>query len=108
MKKQSGPSSRALDDVEAVKKFLEDTEHSVVGRLLSEAGQGHSDAFLLFLCLGFFSSEDSKLKTAFTAAANALRTSFRFGHSTSEAVLKEYDYSEWVKHMKLVIPLTLY
>ena len=35
MRKQAGPSAKELQTVEDVKKFLDSTEHSVIGRFLS-------------------------------------------------------------------------
>ena len=43
---------------------------------------------------GFFSG-DGKLKEAHLSAANSLRNSFRFAHTSSQEVRDEYDQNEW-------------
>ena len=66
-------SGAELGDVEALKQFLQSSEHSVVG---------------------FFTDSSSKLAKSFKTMADGLRESFRFAHTTAEAVLTEFGYSE--------------
>lgn len=95
MKKQAGPSSRGktkynniinywlvdhilcslteIEDVEMMNKFLQHSEHSVVG---------------------FFTDSTGKLAKSFKTMSDGLRESFRFAHTTAEAVLTEFGYSE--------------
>jgi protein disulfide isomerase family A protein 3 len=75
MKKQAGPSSKEFDDVDSLKGFLDHPEHSIVG---------------------FFTDASSKLAKTFKTAADGLRESFRFAHTTSEAVLAEFGHSDQV------------
>lgn len=46
------------------------------------------------LLAGFFTDAQGKLAKAFKTAADGLRDSFRFAHTTTEAVLTEFGYSE--------------
>lgn len=75
MRKQAGPSARELSTMEDVKKFLDSTEHSVIG---------------------FFTEEETKLRKAFTSVADTLRDNFRFAFSTAKEVMDEYKYSDQV------------
>ena len=91
-----------------MRDFIDDDEYSIVGKV-------HNVVILLqylttcvvWLCvyklqmlvllvlsLGFFTSEDSKLKSAFMSAANALREDFKFGHTVSKDVAKQYELEE--------------
>ena len=60
-------------DVDGLKDFLKHSEHSIVG---------------------FFTDSSGKLAKTFKTLADGLRESFRFAHSTSEAVLAEFGYTE--------------
>ena len=75
MKKQSGPSSREYDTVDAMKKALKTEEHTIVG---------------------FFTDEKSKLMKAFTAAADSLRQNFGFAHTLAKEVMDEYGFEDQV------------
>ena len=48
------------------------------------------------LLAGFFTDAQGKLAKVFKTAADSLRDSFRFAHTTTEAVLTEFGYSELV------------
>ena len=62
-----------FEDVDGLKDFLKHSEHSIVG---------------------FFTDSSGKLAKTFKTLADGLRESFRFAHSTSEAVLAEFGYTE--------------
>lgn len=87
--------SLEYDNVEGLNEFLAHSEHSVVGEspphLLLSLCQSPSH---LSCASGFFTDASSKLAKTFKTAADGLRESFRFAHSTSEAVLTEFGYSE--------------
>ena len=48
--------------------------------------------FIFFL--GFFADAESKLKKAFSSAADTLRESFSFGHTMAKEVQEEFGYEE--------------
>ena len=78
-----------LNTVAEVKAFIEDDEHSVIGE---------ANIFMIYFeniyFEGFFTSENSELKVAFSAVSNTLRESFRFAHSDDKEVLDEYGFQE--------------
>ena len=43
---------------------------------------------------GFFTDAQEKLAKTFKTAADSLRESFRFAHTTSEEVLQEFGYQK--------------
>lgn len=75
MKKNAGPASKLLDSVESYKKFLE-----------------HFDAVVIA-----FSPEDSDLMKTYQKATSALRDDYKFGHVTSEEVMKEAGVESGVR-----------
>ena len=72
MRKQAGPSSKEVTDVETMEKVL-----------------GGYDAILV----GYFSSE-SDLKTEFLRSADSLRGKYRFAHTTNEAVMDAQGHKD--------------
>lgn len=75
MKKQSGPSSKELKTKEEFEKFANSIEHSVVA---------------------FLTEEEKELTTAFKQAADNLRESFRFAHTTAKEILSEFNFENKV------------
>ena len=80
-----------LANVEAMKKFLDNEEYSIVGKLICLALFLY--LYLRNLCEGFF-AKDSKLKEAFMTTASALRNAFRFAHVVPSIVRDQYNYNE--------------
>lgn len=70
MKSQVGPSSKDISSEEVLKNFLSKDEVVVVG---------------------FFENE-TDLKAKFIQLANKLREKVNFGHTTSKAVINQYNY----------------
>lgn len=60
-------------------------------RVWCEGGGGVTVAISL---TGFFTGAQEKLAKTFKTAADSLRESFRFAHSTSEEVLQEFGYQK--------------
>uniref|UniRef100_A0A646QE81 Protein disulfide-isomerase n=1 Tax=Hemiscolopendra marginata TaxID=943146 RepID=A0A646QE81_9MYRI len=75
MSAQVGPSSKELTNLKEIETFLEKEGVSIIG---------------------FFDSEDVKLKATFQKVADKMRESARFGHSLSPEVLKKYGYTNEV------------
>uniref|UniRef100_A0A4D5R9Q9 Protein disulfide-isomerase n=1 Tax=Scolopendra viridis TaxID=118503 RepID=A0A4D5R9Q9_SCOVI len=75
MAAQVGPSSKEFDNVKEIESFLEKEEVSIIG---------------------FFDSEDVKLKNTFQKVADKMRETARFGHSLNSEVLKKYGYTNEV------------
>ena len=73
MRSKAGPSSRELNSVEEVEKFLNNNDQSIVG---------------------FFSKHDSALATEFRKVADQLSESYRFAHSVNPDVLAKYKHSD--------------
>lgn len=72
MKKQAGPSSKEVADVETMEKVL-----------------GGFDAVLV----GYFTS-DSDMKSEFLKAADSLRDQYRFAHTSDEAVMDAQGHKD--------------
>jgi protein disulfide isomerase family A protein 3 len=73
MRSKAGPSSKELKSVEDAAKFLENTEHGI---------------------LGFFESDSSDANKQFQKLASALSDDFRFAHSFNADVLSKYSYKD--------------
>lgn len=74
MRSKAGPSSKELKTVEDAAKFLDNTDHSIVG---------------------FFESDDgSEASKQFQKLAGALSDDFRFAHSYSSDVLNKYSHKD--------------
>jgi len=71
MKSKAGPSSKELKTVEEAAKFLDNSEHSIIG---------------------FFESAGSKGNQDFQKLAGLLSDDFRFAHSFNADVLSKYSY----------------
>jgi len=75
MKSKAGPSSKELKTVEEATKFLENSEHSIIG---------------------FFDSATEKSNQEFQKLASALSDDFRFAHTFSAEVMQKYPYKNEV------------
>jgi protein disulfide isomerase family A protein 3 len=75
MRSKAGPSSKELKSVEDAAKFLDNSEHSIVG---------------------FFESASDKGNQEFQKLAGALSDDFRFAHSFNADVLKKYSHKDAV------------
>jgi protein disulfide isomerase family A protein 3 len=73
MRSKAGPSSKELNTVEDVEKFLNNNDHSIVG---------------------FFKTSESTLANDFRKVADQLSENYRFAHSTNPAVLAKYKHEE--------------
>ncbi|KAJ7384503.1 Protein disulfide-isomerase A3 [Desmophyllum pertusum] len=73
MKKQAGPSSKEILDVETMNKKLTSAETVII--------------------VGFFDKDDD-LKTEFTKTANELSEKYTFFHTTSEDVMAEHGHRD--------------
>lgn len=96
MRKQAGPSAREFSSIADLEKFLDSTEHSVIGKAGNSPSAYFYDDPLPHHThyTGFFTEEASKLRKAFTSAADSMRESFRFAFSTAKEVHEKYSYSE--------------
>ena len=72
MRGQVGPSSKELNTVADLEKFIANEEHSVIG----------------------FFPEDSKLKDSFQKVADTERDRYRFAHTAAKAILDKYNFNE--------------
>lgn len=75
MKSKAGPSSKLLDTVAVAEKFLDNSEHSVIG---------------------FFEDADSSLNDKFQQLAGALSDDFRFAHTFSAEVRDKYGFKDTI------------
>jgi len=75
MRTKAGPSAKRLFSVAEVEKFLENSEHSIVG---------------------FFKSEDSVFTSEFVKVADQLAENFRFAYSIDKDVLAKYGHENKV------------
>ncbi|CAF0748135.1 unnamed protein product [Brachionus calyciflorus] len=75
MRTKAGPTSRELNSVEEVEKFLSNSDHSVVG---------------------FFESSDSSLAAEYKKAADQLAENYRFAHTSNPDVLAKYNHKDQV------------
>jgi protein disulfide isomerase family A protein 3 len=73
MRGQAGASSKELNALTDLKKFLDDEEFSVVG---------------------FFEKEDGKLMDSYRKVADTERDRFRFAHTTAKVILDKYGYTD--------------
>jgi protein disulfide isomerase family A protein 3 len=73
MRSKAGPSSKEINTVADMQKFLAASEHSVVG---------------------FFKSHDSSAASEFRKAADQLSENQRFAHSSNADVLEHFKHSE--------------
>ncbi len=87
MRSRAGPASKELNSVEEAEKFLQHTDHSIVG---------------------FFSAADSALATEFRKVADQLSESLRFAHTSNPDVLAKYNHKDQVviyQPPRLQVPL---
>jgi protein disulfide isomerase family A protein 3 len=75
MKSRAGPTSKELNSVQEVEKFLNNNEHSIIG---------------------FFSSGDSALASEFKKVADALNEKYRFAYTSNADVLAKYNFEDKV------------
>jgi protein disulfide isomerase family A protein 3 len=75
MKSKAGPSSKELKTLEEATKFLENSEHSIVG---------------------FFESATSKGNQDFQKLAGSLSDDFRFAHTFNADIAKKYSFKDAV------------
>jgi len=75
MRTKAGPTSKELNTVEEVEKFLSHSEHSI---------------------LGFFKSASSSLATEFKKVADQLAENYRFAYSSNPDVLAKYAHEDKV------------
>lgn len=75
MRSKAGPTSREINTVAELEKFLSHEDHSIVG---------------------FFKSHDSSLANEFRKAADQLSENYRFAHSSNADVLAHFKHSEYV------------
>jgi protein disulfide-isomerase A3 len=75
MRTKAGPTSKELNTVEEVEKFLSNNEHSIVG---------------------FFKTTTSSLATEFKKVADQLAENYRFAYSSNPDVLVKYNHEDKV------------
>jgi len=72
MRSQVGPSSKELNTVAEIEKFLAADEHSIIG----------------------FFEKESKLKDSFLKVADTERDRYRFGHTSAKEILEKYSFTD--------------
>jgi len=72
MRSQAGPSSKEINTVQELEKFISHDEHAIVG----------------------FFQKESKLKDAFLKVADSEREKHRFAHTASKDVLSKYNFDD--------------
>jgi protein disulfide isomerase family A protein 3 len=74
MRSKAGPTSKEINSVADMEKFLANKEHSIVG---------------------FFKQHDSSAASDFRKAADKLSEDYRFAHSSNADVLAHFKHSEY-------------
>lgn len=72
MRSHVGPSSKELNTIAEIEKYLAADEHSIIG----------------------FFEKESKLKDSFLKVADTDRDRFRFGHSSAKEILDKYQFTD--------------
>lgn len=100
LKKQAGPASVELKSDADLAKYTSDQDASVVGKLLFEfqslfenldtMGLHPDPNTINFSVSGFFADAKSTEQVEFMKSASALRDSYRFAHTNSEALLQSH------------------
>jgi len=72
MRSQVGPSSKELNTVAEIEKFLAADEHSIIG----------------------FFEKESKLKDSFLKVADTDRDRYRFGHTSAKEILDKHQFTD--------------
>ena len=73
MRTKSGPSSKDLTSVAATEKYLDNSEHSIIG---------------------FFKTADSNLASQFKKVADQLAENYRFAYTSDPDVLAKFGHEE--------------
>lgn len=89
MKAKAGPSHRVLETLADYEKFLEHSDHTVIGtsaNILEDRPMS--------LSLGYFDSESNPLKNDLVKVAGQLADKFRFAYTTAKEVLSKVGHSK--------------